>query len=84
MRIKCPCCNGRAAIYSRAAVTDSVSNVYARCNNKACSRFAQGFVTQVSFAHWLDPKTENLQMALQFLLDHIPPDQRRQVLAQLQ
>lgn len=84
MRIKCPCCNGKAAIYSRPTVTDDVSTIYARCKNTDCERFNQSFVSQLAFQHWIDPKQEALQMTLSFLMDQLPADQRRQVLAQYQ
>lgn len=84
MRIKCPCCKGKAAIYSRAPVTGEVSNVYARCMNTDCERYQQSFVSQVSFCHWLDPRTESMQMAFRFMLDQLPPDQRHIMLAELQ
>mgnify|MGYP000984364544 CR=1 FL=1 len=84
MRIKCPCCNGKAAIYSRPTVTDDVANIYAKCRNQGCERFDQAFVSQLAFSHWIDPKAEALQMTLSFLLDQLPVNQRRQVLAQYQ
>lgn len=82
MRIKCPCCNGKAAIYSRPSVTDDVSTIYARCKDRGCERFDQAFVSQLAFSHWIDPKQEALQMTLSFLMDNLTPEQRQVVISQ--
>jgi len=81
MRIKCPCCQEKATVYSRANTADDINSVYARCTNPKCEKFDHSFVSHVAFSHWINPKDDALQMTLTFMLDQLPADQRRQVLA---
>ncbi|MCD8522580.1 MAG: hypothetical protein LRY66_05975 [Saccharospirillaceae bacterium] len=84
MRIKCPACQQKATVYSRANTADDINSVYARCTNHQCEKFDNSFVSHVAFSHWINPKDEALQLTLTFMLDQLPADQRRQVLAQYQ
>ena len=84
MRIKCPACQQKATVYSRANTADDINSVYARCTNLECEKFDHSFVSHVAFSHWINPKDDALQLTLTFMLDQLPADQRRQVLAQYQ
>ena len=81
MRVKCPECGGKAAIYTRPKVTDGISNIYARCKNPSCDRSDHAFVSQLSFSHWVDPTAEAFQMTMDFIMDNLTPDQRQAILA---
>lgn len=83
MRIKCPHCQQKATVYSRALQSDDVNAVYARCTNGDCEKFDHSFVSHVAFSHWIDPKAAAMQMTLTHLFDQLPAADRRAMAAEL-
>lgn len=84
MRIKCPECNEKATVYSRATVTDEVNTVYARCKNTQCKKYQCGFAATVSFSHWIDPKVASVQLAFTTMFEHLPPNEKKNMLKSLE
>lgn len=83
MRIKCPKCQEKATVYSRANTADDINSVYARCNNPACEKFDHSFVSHVTFSHFIDPKSASLQMTFELLFDQLPQPDRDELLARM-
>lgn len=84
MRIKCPQCHGKAAVYSRSGMAKDLARIYARCSNPECERFGCSFVSHVSFAHWISPSAEAIESTLHLLLSQLPRSERQQLLTDLQ
>lgn len=83
MRIKCPKCQEKATVYSRANTADDINSVYARCSNPECEKFDHSFVSHVTFSHFIDPKSASLQMTFELLFDQLPQPDRDALLARM-
>ncbi len=83
MRIKCPDCQHKATVYSRANTSDDMNSVYARCTNRQCEKFDHSFVSHVAFSHWINPKEAALQLTFEMLFDQLPHANRAELVQQL-
>jgi len=83
MRIKCPACQQKATVYSRANTADDINSVYARCTNRECEKFDHSFVSHVAFSHWINPKEAALQLTFEMLFDQLPHASRAEMVQQL-
>ena len=83
MRIKCPKCQEKATVYSRANTAGDINSVYARCTNSECEKFDHSGVFHVAFSHWVDPKAAATQMAFQLMFDQLPKAEQDNLLVSL-
>ena len=81
MRLSCPECKIMTAAHSRSASKEPVSSAYARCRNDECEKFDHVFVTHISFSHWVSIKVAAVQMSFDMLLDQLPAEDRKELLA---
>lgn len=83
MRIKCPKCQEKATVYSRANTADDINSVYARCKNPECEKFEHSFVSHVAFYRWIEPKSAAVQMTFEMLFDQLPKAEQDNLLENL-
>lgn len=83
MRVKCPECQHKVSVYSRANTANDISTVYGKCQNAECKKFDHSGAFHVTFSHWIDPKAAAVQMTLEMLFDQLPAADQSNLLASL-
>jgi cell division protein ZapA len=81
MLIHCPNCQSKARIGSSNAITITIRDLYCQCSNvKDCGCT---FVVSLAFKNYLNPPVNDTQQLAANLLRHLPKEQRRELLAQV-
>ena len=80
MRVICPHCAAKSAIYKRNQISDSVSELYCQCSNELC---CAGFVMTLAHKHDTRPPISEVDHMVVELVSRMSQEEKKAIMALL-